>query len=117
MDDGGFAEHIRKMRRLYRDRRDILLNALRENCSNILIPQQTDAGMHILADIKKGISDRFAHLELLKSGIDSLPLSIYYEGPAQRQALVLGFSGVQKRVIPQLVSKMGAVLNSLNTDK
>ena len=117
MDDGGFAEHIRKMRRLYRDRRDILLNALRENCSNILIPQQTDAGMHILADINKGISDRLAHLELLKSGIDSLPLSIYYEGPAQRQALVLGFSGVQKKLIPQLVSKMGAVLNSLNTDK
>ena len=117
MDDGGFAEHIRKMRRLYRDRRDILLNALRENCSNILIPQQTDAGMHILADINKGISDRLAHLELLKSGIDSLPLSIYYEGCAQRQALVLGFSGVQKKLIPQLVSKMGAVLNSLNTDK
>ena len=105
------------MRRLYRDRRDILLNALRENCSNILIPQQTDAGMHILVDINKGISDRLAHLELLKSGIDSLPLSIYYEGPAQRQALVLGFSGVQKRVFQQLVSKMGAVLNSLNTDK
>ena len=117
MDDGGFAEHIRKMRRLYRDRRDILLNALRENCSNILIPQQTDAGMHILADIKNGISDRLAHLELLKSGIDSLPLSIYYEGPAQRQALVLGFSGVQKKVIPKLVSKMGAALNSLTTNK
>jgi GntR family transcriptional regulator/MocR family aminotransferase len=115
MDDGGFAEHIRKMRRLYRDRRDILLNALKENCSNILIPQQTDAGMHILADIKNGISDRFAHLELLKSGIDSLPLSIYYEGPAQRQALVLGFSGVQKKVIPELVSKMGSVLNCLKT--
>ena len=115
MDDGGFAEHIRKMRRLYRDRRDILLNALKENCSNILIPQQTDAGMHILADIKNGISDRLAHLELLKSGIDSLPLSIYYEGPAERQALVLGFSGVQKKVIPELVSKMGSVLNCLKT--
>jgi hypothetical protein len=29
----------------------------------------------------------------------------------------LGFSGVQKKLIPQLVSKMGAVLNSLNIDK
>ena len=93
------------------------LNALQENCSNILIPQQTDAGMHILADIKNGISDRLAHLELLKSGIDSLPLSIYYEGPNERQALVLGFSGVQKKVIPKLVRKMGAALNSLNTNK
>ena len=116
MDDGGFAEHIRKMRRLYRDRRDTLLNALQEHCFNSLIPQQTDAGMHILADIKTDISDRLAHLELLNSGIDSLPLSIYYEGPVQRQALVLGFSGVQKKIIPKLVSKMGSVLNSLGAN-
>ena len=114
MDDGGFAEHIRKMRRLYRERRDILLDALKNHCTNILVPQQTDAGMHIIADIKNGMSDRLAHLELLNAGIDSLPLSIYYEGSVQRQALVLGFSGVQKKVIPKLVTKMGRVLGSLN---
>ena len=114
MDDGGFAEHIRKMRRLYRERRDILLDALKNHCSNILEPQQTDAGMHIIADIKNGMSDRLAHLELLNAGIDSLPLSIYYEGSVQRQALVLGFSGVQKKVIPKLVTRMGRVLSSLN---
>ena len=114
MDDGGFAEHIRKMRRLYRERRDILLDALKNHCSNILEPQQTDAGMHIIADIKNGMSDRLAHLELLNAGIDSLPLSIYYEGSVQRQALVLGFSGVQKKVIPKLVTIMGGVLGSLN---
>ena len=114
MDDGGFAEHIRKMRRLYRERRDILLDALKNDCTNILVPQQTDAGMHIIADIKNGMSDRLAHLELLNAGIDSLPLSIYYEGSVQRQALVLGFSGVQKKVIPKLVTRMGRVLGSLN---
>ena len=114
MDDGGFAEHIRKMRRLYRDRQDILLDALKIHCSNILESQQTDAGMHIIADIKNGMSDRLAHLELLNAGIDSLPLSIYYEGSVQRQALVLGFSGVQKKVIPKLVTRMGRVLGSLN---
>ncbi|MDA9666372.1 PLP-dependent aminotransferase family protein, partial [bacterium] len=114
MDDGGFAEHIRKMRRLYRERRDILLDALKNHCSNILEPQQTDAGMHIIADIKNGMSDRLAHLQLLNAGIDSLPLSIYYEGSVQRQALVLGFSGVQKKVIPKLVTRMGRVLGSLN---
>ena len=114
MDDGGFAEHIRKMRRLYRERRDILLDALKNHCSNILEPQQTDAGMHIIADIKNGMSDRLAHSELLNAGIDSLPLSIYYEGSVQRQALVLGFSGVQKKVIPKLVTRMGRVLGSLN---
>ena len=98
---------------MYRDRRDILIEAIQEYCSKNLKAHQTDAGMHILADIKNGISDRLAHVEVLKSGIDSLPLSIYYEGPAERQALVLGFSGVQNKVIPELVSKMGSVLSCL----
>ena len=115
MDDGAFAEHIRKMRRLYRDRRDILLEAIQEYCSKTLKAHQTDAGMHIIADIKNGLSDRLVHSELLNSGIDSLPLSIYYEGPARRQALVLGFSGVRRKVIPKLVSKMGSVLNCLKS--
>ena len=70
--------------------------------------------LEIIADIKNGMSDRLAHLELLNAGIDSLPLSIYYEGSVQRQALVLGFSGVQKKVIPKLVTRMGRVLGSLN---
>ena len=111
MDDGAFAEHIRKMRRLYRDRRDILIKALRDYCCNILVPQQTDAGMHIIADLKNGMTDRLAHSKLLNSGIDSLPLSIYYDGPIERQALVLGFSGIQKSLIPPLANEMSRVLS------
>ena len=111
MDDGAFAEHIRKMRRLYRDRRDILIKALQEYCCNILVPQQTDAGMHIIADLKNGMTDRFAHSKLLNSDIDSLPLSIYYDGPVERKALVLGFSGIQKSLIPTLVNEMSRVLS------
>ena len=111
MDDGAFAEHIRKMRRLYRDRRDILIKALRDYCCNILVPQQTDAGMHIIADLKNGMTDRLAHSKLLNSGIDSLPLSIYYDGPIERQALVLGFSGIQKSLIPTLANEMSRVLS------
>ena len=111
MDDGAFAEHIRKMRRLYRDRRDILIKALREYCCNILVPQQTDAGMHIIVDLKNGMTDRLAHSKLLNSGIDSLPLSIYYDGPIERQALVLGFSGIQKSLISKLANEMSRVLS------
>jgi GntR family transcriptional regulator/MocR family aminotransferase len=111
MDDGAFAEHIRKMRRLYRDRRDILIKALQEYCCNILVPQPTDAGMHIIADLKNGMTDRFAHSKLLNSDIDSLPLSIYYNGPVERKALVLGFSGIQKSLIPKLVNEMSRVLS------
>ena len=103
------------MRRLYRDRRDMLLNCLLENCSDSLIPQQSDAGMHILADLKHGIEDQTAHKALLAHGIDSLPLSVYCSEPIQRSALVLGFSGVPRKAMPRLTKKLGEKLRSLHS--
>jgi GntR family transcriptional regulator / MocR family aminotransferase len=47
MDDGRFVEHIRKMRRVYRKRRDILFDCLTRDCADSLEPQPTDAGMHM----------------------------------------------------------------------
>jgi GntR family transcriptional regulator/MocR family aminotransferase len=92
----------------------MLLNCLLENCSDSLIPQQSDAGMHILADLKHGIEDQTAHKALLAHGIDSLPLSVYCSEPIQRSALVLGFSGVPRKAMPRLTKKLGEKLRSLH---
>ena len=51
--DGRFAKHIRKMRRLYHDRRDMLVKCLLEYCHESLEPQLSDAGMHIIADLRR----------------------------------------------------------------
>ena len=114
INDGRFAEHIRKMRRLYRDRKDMLLKCLLENCHASLIPQKSDAGMHILADLKYGIDDQKAHKALLADGIDSLPLSVYCSEPIRRSALVLGFSGVSGKAMPKLTKKIGKKLLTLH---
>ena len=49
MDDGRFVEHIRRMRRVYRERRDLLFDCLSSTCADSLTPQPSDAGMHMLA--------------------------------------------------------------------
>ncbi|MFD1156663.1 MocR-like pyridoxine biosynthesis transcription factor PdxR [Roseovarius aestuarii] len=110
MDDGRFVEHIRKMRRVYRERRDILYDCLLRDCADHLDVQPTDAGMHMLAWLKRGIDDQTAHSALLDAGIESLPLSVYTSEPIERQALVLGFSGVGEKRIPNLVSRMAKAL-------
>ena len=110
LSNGSFSEHIRKMRRIYRERKDGLLNALEEYCGDTLSPRQTDAGMHVIADLKIGIEDWTAHNCLLKAGIDSLPLSIYYQKQLNRNALVLGFANCSQKVITNLTFEMGEVL-------
>ena len=110
MDDGRFVEHIRKMRRVYRERRDILHDCLLRDCAGVLDVQPTDAGMHMLGWLKGGVSDHAAHEALLEAGIESLPLSVYASGRIDRQALVLGFTGVGEKRIPGLVKRMAKVL-------
>ena len=113
MEDGRFTEHIRKMRRLYRTRRDVLFEALSQECAEWLEPQRTDAGMHMVAWLKHGLDDQAAHEALLAAGIDSLPISVYCIEPLDRAALVLGFSSVDERVIPRLVKRLADVLKGL----
>ncbi|WP_371229810.1 PLP-dependent aminotransferase family protein [Roseovarius sp. 2305UL8-3] len=110
MDDGRFVEHIRKMRRAYRDRRDVLFDSLSTECSGLLTPQITDAGMHMLAWLHQGVDDQAAHRALLEEGIESLPLSVYSVTPLNRPALVLGFSGASERQIPKLVKRLSQTL-------
>ena len=113
MNDGRFVEHIRKMRRVYRERRDILYDCLLRDCSNHLDVQPTDAGMHMLAWLKRGVDDQTANSALLDAGIESLPLSVYAFDPIERQALVLGFSGVNEKVIPGMVKRMAKAMEKL----
>ena len=102
------------MRRLYRDRRDTLIECLNENCSDLLSFTSSDAGMHIIADIESGIDDQIAYEALLGKGIESLPLSVYCLQPIERTALVLGFSGVPRKRMPKLVKKMSETLRSIH---
>ncbi|MCP5084041.1 MAG: PLP-dependent aminotransferase family protein [Alphaproteobacteria bacterium] len=113
MDDGRFVEHIRKMRRAYRDRRDSLYECLKQDCADHFDLRPTDAGMHLLAWLKGGVDDQAAHRALLEAGIESLPLSVYAAEPIGQQALVLGFSGVSEKRIPTLVNRMSEALDKL----
>jgi GntR family transcriptional regulator/MocR family aminotransferase len=110
MNDGRFVEHIRKMRRIYRGRRDTLFDCLTKDCADSIEPQPTDAGMHMLAWLKSGRNDQKAHLALLEAGIESLPLSAYCIEPLERSGIILGFSGVSENRIPKLVKRIANVL-------
>ena len=115
MNDGRFVEHIRKMRRIYRERRDILFDCLQNDCGDYLEPQATDAGMHMLAWLKNDVDDLAAHNALLQAGIESLPLSVYCIKPLDRSGIVLGFSGAPEERIPKLTKRMAEALSTITS--
>ena len=113
IDDGRYIEHIRRMRRVYRERRDILFDCLRSDCGDTLEAQPTDAGMHIVAWLNNGLRDQAAHDALLAAGIESLPLSVYCTEALQRQGIVLGFCNASEHRIQPLVKRLAIEIETL----
>ena len=95
MLDGHFMSHVRRMRDLYRARRDIFMEEIDRHLRSRLIPQAAQGGLQtscLLAD--QCVSDmRLAETAAL-AGIDLPRLSRLYLGNDKRNGFVMGFSAL-----------------------
>ena len=93
LSGGHFARHVRRMRALYRERRSALVEAIEEELGDSLSVVGGEAGMHLVAVLRKRGRDHEWSLRAARAGVWAMPLSSCYFGKATRQGFVLGFSG------------------------
>ena len=96
---GHFARHLRKMRKLYADRQQVLLKAARSELNGLLELKPSDAGMHAIGWLPEGVDDRAAARAALAGGVEVTPLSAYCIDAPTRGALRLGYTGYTSREI------------------
>jgi GntR family transcriptional regulator / MocR family aminotransferase len=95
LDEGHFARHLRRMRGVYRERAETLLEALRARCAGTLEPRPCDTGMQLCALLRPGVSDVRVRDEAAALGVEVAPLSEYGWGAYRRGGLVFGFGGIR----------------------
>jgi len=108
--EGHFARHIRRTRMLYQERRNAIMDALRDQFGNRLRLFGGEAGLHLVAKLPKGIKDKQVSLRAAKQKLWLWPLSPYYLGEAQH-GFVLGFGSTSPRDIPAAVGKLRLLLS------
>ncbi|WP_219118891.1 PLP-dependent aminotransferase family protein [Janthinobacterium sp. UMAB-56] len=109
---GLFARHVRRMRRLYRQRRDALNAALqRHACGGAAIHGGT-AGMHLALRFHDGAWDDMAlSRSAAQDGIVALPLSAHGTGErAGWSGFLLGYAQVPAENMDGLARRLGALL-------
>jgi GntR family transcriptional regulator/MocR family aminotransferase len=90
--EGHFARHLRKMRLLYLERRNALVDALTQELGDILDVAVPEAGMHLVAWLPAGMSAQaVAHLSAAH-GLHILPISQFSLRLLQRDGLLFGFA-------------------------
>lgn len=110
---GGFAAHIRRMRRLYAARQRALLGALKSRLGGLLAVEPQDFGMHLVATFAgrlDGADDTRIARRCAEAGIDVPPLSGFYRGDIKRNGLLLGYAGWPEEELEGAVGKLAGVL-------
>jgi GntR family transcriptional regulator / MocR family aminotransferase len=97
--EGHYLRHLRRMKRLYAARREILVRCLREVASGTMTVEAT-AGLAVVALLPKSASDVDVALRALPFGLAPAPLSPWYMQSAPQQGLLLGVTNLNERRLP-----------------
>ncbi|MCV6639374.1 PLP-dependent aminotransferase family protein [Candidatus Albibeggiatoa sp. nov. NOAA] len=89
--EGHFTRHLRKMRKLYKQKWLHFDQLIHEKLFGIATPIAESAGMHLVIEIPN-IDDKKLQQHLLQNGFGGSELSRYYIGDAEKTGLVLGFA-------------------------
>ena len=108
--EGHFARHIRRMRMVYMERRQALVDALRAEAGERLEVIGAAAGLHLAALLPPGVSDVVVAQRAAAKGILVTPLSSCCFRPPERGGLILGYGGITPRDIREGVQHLSSCL-------
>ncbi|WP_345816029.1 PLP-dependent aminotransferase family protein [Paraburkholderia sp. PREW-6R] len=110
--DGHFTSHIRKMRTLYGQRRQALLDAATQRYGDALPAVGGDAGLHLVMQLPEGSDDRQVASAALERNIVVRPLSGYYARPALASSgLLIGYACVPDEEIAPAFNTLGEAID------
>ncbi|TWC06048.1 GntR family transcriptional regulator [Bradyrhizobium macuxiense] len=110
MADGHFLAHVRRMRRIYRVRRDHLAAALARHLAPMLTAEVPPGGMQLIARFKDGAADQNAVARLVAAGVEVRALSSLALQRPRDHGLLLGFAAWRENEIGAAVRTMANCL-------
>jgi GntR family transcriptional regulator / MocR family aminotransferase len=112
INQGHFERHIRRMRAIYHERRNALVESIGKDLGDTLKVLGGGAGLHLAVMLEKPASDVAISARAALQDLWLWPLSICYLGSAARQGFVLGFGGIPVNEMPSAVRRLRAVLQA-----
>ena len=109
--EGHLVRHLRKMRNIYRLRRQLLLNCLEEDLSDWLAPIPSCYGMHVAAVARTSLDLDAVAEALLHKHVKIHTFSRYYLGQQTKRGLIFGYGAVNLAEIERGVGHLRRALH------
>jgi GntR family transcriptional regulator/MocR family aminotransferase len=95
--DGHFERHVRRMRAVYAERQQDLIDALRAECAGLVDAAPAGSGMHLVGWLPLDADDADVSRRAAARGVDAIPLSAFAVGRgAGRPGVLLGYAHVDR---------------------
>jgi GntR family transcriptional regulator / MocR family aminotransferase len=111
INEGHFTRHIRRMRALYLERLETLLDACQRELAGAIEVHRPEAGMHVTGWLGKASDDRQISLRAAENGVEAVPISSYYVQRCPRSGLMLGYTGYSQGAIRDAVRGLARALS------
>lgn len=110
MASGHFAGHVRRMRKLYQQRRTFLQQLIAQHLPDRLTPLGSGGSMHSVYLLKEGYDDQLICDTAYQQGLGIRPLSQYYTGEVKQTGLVIGFAGYNQQELERGISLLSGII-------
>ena len=108
--EGHLTRHVRKMRGIYKERRQLLLQSLQDKLGDWLSPIPSYYGMHVAAVLRAPLDLETVADALARQHINIHTLSRYFLGPQTQAGLVFGYGTVDLTEIRRGISALRKAL-------
>jgi GntR family transcriptional regulator/MocR family aminotransferase len=111
--EGHFARHIRRMREIYAERLQVLLESAKEKLKESLEISNVEAGLQTVGWLRRGLRARRVAEMAAGRQVEVVPLDVYASGRSRPEGVVLGFAAVDPRELRRGVEELARVFNGL----
>lgn len=111
--EGHFASHVRRMRRLYEERQEILISEARKNLAGSLDIEKSVSGMHVIGWLNEGVKDTVVAQKAAALGVKTSAVSSYSLTTWQRRGgLVLGYTAIGEKQIKIGIKELARAIDN-----
>ncbi len=116
MREGYFSSHVQRTRGHYQRVRRQVVDDLQATLGPWVQIAMPDGGMHVVAYLAAGLSDRLVAREAMRHDVAVRPLSPLYLDVAPRQGLDIGFTGYPERELRSAAVRLGDAVRQAASD-
>jgi GntR family transcriptional regulator/MocR family aminotransferase len=109
--EGHFERHVRRMRNVYAERQQDLIDALMTECADLIDVAAAGAGMHLVGWLRPDVDDRDVSTRAASRGVDAIPLSAFaVSRGVGRSGVLLGYANVDRPAMFAAAKSLAAAI-------